>query len=103
MGFSPAMLPTCPREVEVIHARWAMLGVLALIFSDLAGQPFFPPKDPLSFADVAPWVAAAAVILAIIETYRMAALWDEQDVEARYGLHHACLTHVQVCHAYCSD
>lgn len=32
------------REAEVIHARWAMLGVISLLLSDLSGSPF-PPKE----------------------------------------------------------
>lgn len=32
------------REVEVIHARWAMLGVIALLLGDASGSPF-PPKQ----------------------------------------------------------
>lgn len=36
-------LASC-REAEVIHARWAMLGVISLLLSDLSGSPF-PPKE----------------------------------------------------------
>lgn len=32
------------REAEVIHARWAMLGVMSLLLSDVSGSPF-PPKE----------------------------------------------------------
>lgn len=32
------------REAEVIHARWAMLGVISLLLSDISGSPF-PPKE----------------------------------------------------------
>lgn len=32
------------REAEVIHARWAMLGVISLLLSDVSGSPF-PPKE----------------------------------------------------------
>ncbi len=70
------------REVELIHGRWAMLGVLALVVSDMAGHPFYPPGD--APADVVlPLVLIGAIILALLETYRLAALWDEKDSDAR--------------------
>lgn len=70
------------REIELIHARWAMLGVLGLIFSDIAGQPFYPYTNPTP-ATVLPLAAAGLVVLAIIETYRLAYLVQEKDVDAR--------------------
>lgn len=146
----------------MIHARWAMLGVMSLLLSDISGSPF-PPKEvsdlgwcavlcqsswcgvcgvwevgprrrwhsqkvePLAFgsliigglnntrgqhtwqhhplmsllpraqlhtlkplqqqqmsvAALAPWGVVALLSLAFIETYRLAALWDEEDFEKR--------------------
>ncbi len=62
-----------------------MLGVLALIFSDMAGTPFYPPRleGPNTLASLAPWAAVLALLVALIETYRMTALWDEEDVDSR--------------------
>lgn len=71
------------REIEIIHARWAMLGVLALIFSDMAGQPFYPLPQDLSPATFASIASILLLLLGLIETYRMRALWDEEDFEAR--------------------
>lgn len=43
--WTPCHLPLAScREAEVIHARWAMLGVISLLLSDLSGSPF-PPKE----------------------------------------------------------
>lgn len=69
------------REAEVVHARWAMLGVISLLLSDVSGSPF-PPKEA-SFAALAPWGVVALLCLGLIETYRLAALWDEDDFEKR--------------------
>uniref|UniRef100_A0A383VI24 Chlorophyll a-b binding protein, chloroplastic n=1 Tax=Tetradesmus obliquus TaxID=3088 RepID=A0A383VI24_TETOB len=70
------------REIEVIHARWAMLGVISILLGDVVdGSPF--PSQPLSFASAAPWGAVLLLSLALIESYRLAALWGEQDFEKR--------------------
>eukprot|EP00879_Flechtneria_rotunda_P000404 GHRR01000498.1.p1 GENE.GHRR01000498.1~~GHRR01000498.1.p1 ORF type:complete len:283 (+),score=59.09 GHRR01000498.1:120-968(+) len=69
------------REVEVIHARWAMLGVIALLLGDLAGSPF-PPKE-VTVSSLAPWGFVFLLSAGFIESYRMAALWGEDDVEKR--------------------
>lgn len=39
-----AVLSLSCREAEVIHARWAMLGVISLLLSDVSGSPF-PPRE----------------------------------------------------------
>jgi hypothetical protein len=39
-----AVLGVSCREAEVVHARWAMLGVISLLLSDVSGSPF-PPKE----------------------------------------------------------
>lgn len=44
----PMLLPTahCCREIEVIHARWAMLGVISILLGDVVdGSPF--PSQPV--------------------------------------------------------
>jgi hypothetical protein len=69
------------REIEVIHARWAMLGVIALLLGDISGSPF-PPKQ-WDLASVAPWGVVLLLCLAVIETYRIATLWGEEDVDKR--------------------
>lgn len=37
----------------------------------------------LSVAALAPWGVVVLLLLAFIETYRLAALWDEEDFEKR--------------------
>ncbi|KAI8465291.1 MAG: hypothetical protein J3K34DRAFT_437637 [Monoraphidium minutum] len=88
------------QEVEIIHARWAMLGVLALIVADAAGPARGPAAAGAAGAAAGgagggfwalwggggaalPWAVAALVLFAIVETYRMAALWWEEDMERR--------------------
>ncbi|KAF8066403.1 LHCA1 [Scenedesmus sp. PABB004] len=69
------------REVEVIHARWAMLGVMALLLGDAPGTPVSP--QTLSVGVLAPWGLTALLGVAFIESSRLAALWGEDDVDAR--------------------
>jgi hypothetical protein len=42
-----------------------------------------PPCLQASFAALAPWGVVALLCLGLIETYRLAALWDEDDFEKR--------------------
>ncbi|KAF6263403.1 chlorophyll a/b-binding protein domain-containing protein [Scenedesmus sp. NREL 46B-D3] len=70
------------REVEVIHARWAMLGVISILLGDAVDGSPFPPQ-PLSVASAAPWGLVLLLSLGLIESYRLAALWDEDDFEKR--------------------
>lgn len=42
-----------------------------------------PPCSQASFAALAPWGVVALLCLGLIETYRLAALWDEEDFEKR--------------------
>jgi hypothetical protein len=37
----------------------------------------------MSVATLAPWGVVVLLLLAFIETYRLAALWDEEDFEKR--------------------
>jgi hypothetical protein len=34
----------CCREIEVIHARWAMLGVISILLGDVVDGASFPPQ-----------------------------------------------------------
>jgi hypothetical protein len=74
--------------VEVIHARWAMLGVVSLLIGDLAGSPLpwsaaDSSSSSSSAASLLPWGALLFAVLALLETYRLAATWGETDPDKR--------------------
>lgn len=58
-----------------------MLGVISLLLSDVNGSPF-PPRE-MTPAALAPWGFVVLASLALLETYRLAALWGEPDFEKR--------------------
>lgn len=58
-----------------------MLGVLALLAADLGGTPLLPA--PPSSPQLLPGLAFLGAVIGLLETYRMAALWGERDLEAR--------------------
>ncbi|KAK9815413.1 hypothetical protein WJX72_003252 [[Myrmecia] bisecta] len=87
-GFDPAGFAEDPerlqllRESEVLSSRWAMLGVLGLLATDLLGGPVYLLPE-LTTQQLLPYSLAALLAVGAFETVRGAKRASQPDVNSR--------------------
>eukprot|EP00884_Botryococcus_braunii_P012515 jgi/Botrbrau1/21264/Bobra.39_2s0055.1 len=70
------------REAEVLHARWAMLGILGLIVPDILGQNLYLLPD-LASQRLVPFTIQLVVAIGVLEGYRGAQRMQRDDLDSR--------------------
>lgn len=87
-GFDPLHFSRDPkkfeafREAEVIHARWAMLGVLGLIIPDVLGAPLYMLPE-LGTERLLPFTIIVVVAFGGLEIYRVQSILQGRDLNSR--------------------
>lgn len=82
LGMEPASLRR-NREIEVLSARWAMIGVAGLVVPDLLGAPLYLLPDLIKSERLFATTLTFLVCIAFFEAYRAASLRSETDLERR--------------------
>ncbi|KAL3130929.1 Chlorophyll a-b binding protein 6, chloroplastic [Trebouxia sp. C0009 RCD-2024] len=87
-GFDPLRFGRDPqkfeafREAEVIHSRWAMLGVLGLIIPDVLGAPLYMLPE-LGTERLLPFTIIVVTAFGGLEVYRVQSLLQGRDLNSR--------------------